>query len=214
MKAPFGAAGLEGLAAFLAGAGVGALVARRFPDSGPGLAGGYRGNLSGTGRSAPVAASIGRLQALLGEIRGMVGPQPGGRAAPAASLETAEEPPAAADTGDPASPEWTAGRDAWRTPDRIGYGEGGDAPDSKTLLALYAAAAGIAAAYAAIRREGWAAAWPAMAGFLAAGAWAAWGGRIRAAGSRRPGAAERPQGPGRRRGRGQEGSRSGRAATP
>jgi hypothetical protein len=195
--------GLDALLAFLSGAAVGgaaagwlALREGRFPGGHPGAA--SRDEAPGVGATE---ASLGRIHALLGEIRALMRPKEGaGRAEGSARAERAarNEPGAAAPDslasraslpGGGAEAGWSGGtgkapeadvprpREAWRRPDRIGYvrSRGGRArPDAGALTAGALAIGGAAAAWALARKDGAPAALSAGGGFLLVSAWALW----------------------------------------
>lgn len=177
------------LVAFLAGAGSGFALAKLVPAGTwefPGAAKVTRDLVAR--RQGSMSASIGRLNILLGEIRGLMrsresSRQPSGTEASSASASqrasTAKAQDAAAGSEGKARSE-----DSWRRPDQIGYGSAGSAGTLKAgewgegAMAMAAPAmafmSGLATIYFATRREGPAAAWPAAGGFLAGAALMTW----------------------------------------
>lgn len=219
----WGMRGGDGFLAFLAGAGAGFALAKLVPAGSwefPGTAGVTR-DLDAR-RQGNMSASIGRLNSLLGEIRGLMRSRDSSRHPAGTEASGSSAPPRApaAKAQAPAAGVEEKGRseDSWRRPDQIGYAPARSAgaltaSDEKAAALAVAAAAvafgsGLAVIFFAARRGGPASAWPAAGGFLAGTALMTWRRVAEEVGRRRRSASVVPAMAGTR------GMRKGRPAIP
>jgi hypothetical protein len=190
-------AGLDALLAFLAGAAVGGaaagwLASREGRHPGRRTESEFLEAVRGAGSTE---ASLGRIHALLGEIRVLMRPRDvsaraeqaarkePGAASPESLASRAPGPPGAGAGGSggagnaPHGADPRPGGEAWRRPDRIGYlrppGRGA-VPDAAALAAVAMAIGGAAAAWSLARKDGAPAVLSTAGGFLLASAWALW----------------------------------------